>query len=290
MLNTAIKTERNYAPVARALLFLAGNYRRQPSLDDAAAVAGLSPWHFQREFTRLAGVSPKSFIAHLTLERAKRALAEGRPVLEAALNAGLSGPSRLHDLTLKIEAMTPGSYAKRGAGLTIRYGWHGSLLGPALIAVTEHGLCGVSFAEPGNEAAELPRMQGRWPAAQFVEDAQSTRPFATRLFGESLQGDPLRIQLIGTPWQIQVWKALLAIPEGSVAAYGALAEQLCSARAARATASAIARNPVALLVPCHRVITSTGALGGYRWGETRKRALLALESARAETTENTRGM
>src|SRR5579863_8904835 len=138
--------DSGYGRISRALLYLAANFRRQPTLEQAAEIAGLSLWHFQREFTRLAGVSPKAFIAHLTLERAKRALAEGKPVLDASLDAGLSGPSRLHDLVLKIEAMTPGTYAKRGAGLTISYGWHDSLLGRALLAATQNGLCGLSFA------------------------------------------------------------------------------------------------------------------------------------------------
>lgn len=272
----------NYGAISQALLYLADNFRRQPTLTEAAAIAGLSPWHFQREFTRLAGVSPKSFVAHLTLERAKHALAQGRPVLDAALDSGLSGSSRLHDLVLKVEAMTPGNYARRGAGLTVRHGWHESLLGRALLAVTEHGLCGLSFAAAGEEQAQFAGMAERWPEASFVEDVEATAPFAERIFHHASGREPVPVQLLGTPWQIHVWKALLAIPAGSVVAYGTLAEKICSARAARATASAIGRNPVALLIPCHRVIAATGALGGYRWGETRKRALLALEAARAE--------
>ena len=284
MSDTVELNTSSYGAISRALLFLADNFRRQPELAEAAAVAGLSPWHFQREFTRLAGVSPKAFVGHLTLERAKRSLSEGRPVLDAALDSGLSGPSRLHDLVLKVEAMTPGKYARRGAGLTVRYGWHDSLLGHALLAVTELGLCGLSFASPGEEQTQLADMTKRWPEARFVKDAAATTPYARQIFGrDGADGKTVPVQLFGTPWQLHVWKALLAIPAGSAMAYGALAEKLCSARAARATASAIGRNPVALLIPCHRVIAATGALGGYRWGETRKRALLALESARAET-------
>jgi len=283
MLDVAELRTSNYSAISRALLYLADNFRRQPTLAEAADVAGLSPWHFQREFTRLAGVSPKAFVAHLTLERAKRALAQGRPVLDAALDSGLSGPSRLHDLVLKVEAMTPGKYARRGAGLTVCYAWHESLLGRALLAVTEHGLCGLSFAASGEEKMQLADMTGRWPEAHFVEDIQATAGFAESIFHPAPGREPVPVQLFGTPWQIHVWKALLAIPAGSAVAYGALAEKLCSARAARATASAIGRNPVALLIPCHRVIAASGALGGYRWGETRKRALLALEAARAET-------
>lgn len=283
---TELRTS-NYGAISRALLFLADNFRQQPALAEAAAVAGLSPWHFQREFTRLAGVSPKAFVAHLTLERAKRALAQGKPVLSAALDSGLSGPSRLHDLVLKVEAMTPGKYARRGAGLTVCYGWHESLLGPALLAVTEHGLCGLSFAGAGEDKLQLAEMTKRWPEARFVEDDEATARFATQIFHhDATGGEAVPVQLFGTPWQIHVWKALLAIPAGSAVAYGTLAEKLCSARAARATASAIGRNPVALLIPCHRVITASGALGGYRWGETRKRALLALEAARTDATRS----
>lgn len=279
---TELKTS-NYGAISRALLFLADKFRRQPALAEAAAVAGLSAWHFQREFTRLAGVSPKAFVAHLTLERAKRALAHGRPVLDAALTSGLSGSSRLHDLVLKVEAMTPGNYARRGAGLTVRYGWHESLLGHALLAMTERGLCGLSFAAPGEESTQLADMTERWPEACFVEDTEATARFARQIFRpDEAEPETLPVHLFGTPWQIHVWKALLAIPPGSAVAYGVLAEKLCTARAARATASAIGRNPVALLIPCHRVIAASGALGGYRWGETRKRALLALEAARAE--------
>ena len=268
-----------FGPVSRALLYLAANYRQQPPLEQAAQVAKLSVWHFQREFTRLAGVSPKAFTAHLTLERAKQSLANGGRVLDASFDAGLSGPSRLHDLSLKIEAMTPGSYARRGAGLTICHGWHESLLGRALLAVTPHGLCGISFAGD-DEIAQLAEMTARWPKARFVHDPAATRPYADAIFGRAPKTDSISVRLFGTPWQINVWKALLAIPEGSAVAYGTLAQKLCSARAARATASAVAQNPVALLIPCHRVIAASGALAGYRWGETRKRALLALEAAR----------
>jgi AraC family transcriptional regulator, regulatory protein of adaptative response / methylated-DNA-[protein]-cysteine methyltransferase len=272
--------DANFDRIAKALLYLAANFRRQPSLDDAARVAGLSPFHFQREFTRMAGVSPKNFIAHLTLERAKHALLEGNTVLGGAFDAGLSGASRLHDLVLKAEAMTPGSYARRGAGVTIFYGWHPTFLGRALLAATEQGLCGVSFGAAEEREGQFSDMAARWPEARFVANESRIAPYSERLFARGGAGR-IPVQLFGTPWQLKVWQALLAIPEGSAVAYGALAERLCSARAARATASAIARNPIAILIPCHRVIASTGALGGYRWGEARKRALLALEGARA---------
>jgi AraC family transcriptional regulator of adaptative response/methylated-DNA-[protein]-cysteine methyltransferase len=275
-------TNTNYTRISRALLYLAENYRRQPSLDQAAGVAGLSPSHFQREFTRLTGISPKSFVGHLTLERAKRALIEGRSVLDASWSAGLSGQSRLYDLTIKVEAMTPGDYARRGAGLTIFYGWRSTLLGRALLAATERGLCGLSFAGEDQGKSQYDDMVARWPEARFVADEQLIDMYAEQIFFQAKRENPIPVRLSGTPWQINIWKALLKIPAGSAIAYGALAEQLCSSRAARATASAIGRNPVALLIPCHRVIAASGALGGYRWGEPRKRALLALEAARRE--------
>ena len=286
MLNVAYaamaEESSSYARISRALLYLAENYRRQPSLDEAAGVAGLSSWHFQREFTRLTGISPKSFIGHLTLEHAKRSLSEGRSVLDAAWSAGLSGPSRLHDLALKVEAMTPGEYARRGAGLTVFYGWRSTLLGRALLAATERGLCGLSFAGDDEGPQQYSDMAARWPEARFVADQKLIDMYAEQIFFGANPDNPIPVRLLGTPWQISVWKALVAIPAGSAVAYGALAERLCSPRAARATASAIARNPVALLIPCHRVIAASGALGGYRWGEPRKRALLALEAARSE--------
>ena len=277
---TIAEADLNFDRIAKAVIFLAANFLRQPSLEDAARVAGLSPFHFQRVFTRLAGVSPKDFVAHLTLQRAKRSLLQGSSVLNAAFDAGLSGASRLHDLVLKSEAMTPGNFAKRGAGVTIFYGWHSTLFGRALLAATGHGLCGLSFGTAEDQDEQISDMTARWPNADFVASDKEIAPYVEKIFIGKTRGS-IPIQLFGTPWQLKVWQALLTIPEGSAVAYGALAERLCSARAARATASAIGRNPIALLIPCHRVITATGALGGYRWGESRKRALLALEAARA---------
>jgi AraC family transcriptional regulator of adaptative response/methylated-DNA-[protein]-cysteine methyltransferase len=277
-----LEDSAGYRRIARAILYLAANYSHQPRLDEAARVAGLSPHHFQREFSRLAGVSPKSFVAHLTLERAKEGLAKGQSVMAAALDAGLSGPSRLHDLCLKLEAMTPGSYAKGGAGLEIAYGFHPSLFGTALVMATARGLCGLSFANEDEEEAALADMRARWPKARFVAGERATAPYAERIFHHSAQPLPLPIQLFGTPWQIKVWQALLALPEGGVATYRSIAERVCDGRAARATGAAIGRNPIALLIPCHRVLAANGALTGYHWGESRKRAMLALEAARTE--------
>lgn len=277
---TAPDTESaGYARIARAIAYLAENHASQPTLDDAARAAGLSPFHFQREFSRLAGVSPKSFVAHLTLEHAKQGLRAGASVMHAAFEAGLSGPSRLYDLTLKVEAMTPGAYAKGGAGLTIAYGFHPSLFGPALVMVTPRGLCGLAFGDEGEEGTLIADMRARWPNARFVEDEAAIAPYAKTIF--SGKGE-VPVQLFGTQWQIKVWQALIAIPEGKLTTYRAIAEKVCTARASRATGAAIGRNPIALLIPCHRVLASSGALTGYHWGVNRKRAMLALEAARAE--------
>jgi len=281
------ESDTNTARIAQAIRFLAENYLDQPDLAEAAKAAGLSPSHFQREFSRLAGVSPKSFVAALTLERAKAMLDQGASVFDAALDAGLSGPSRLYDLALKVEAMTPGDYAKGGAGLDIAYGFWPSLFGRALIMATDRGLCGLAFGDEDEEAALLSDMRARWPHARFRLDDNTAAHYASQIFRmTSDTGRPnlveLPIQLFGTPWQIKVWQALLAIPEGKLTSYRQVAERVCTARASRAAGAAIGRNPIALLIPCHRVIASSGALTGYRWGVDRKRAMLALESARAE--------
>lgn len=265
-----------YARIGRAIRYLSENYAKQPDLDAAASVAALSPYHFQRLFTRYVGVSPKSFVANLTLEHAKAELKNGASVLDAAIDAGLSGPSRLHDLCLKVEAMTPGAYAKGGEGLTIRYGFHSSLFGTALIMATEKGVCGLAFGDDGEEADTLSDMTGRWPKARFVEDASATAPYAERIF--ATKGE-VPIILIGTPWQVKVWRALLAIPRGRVTTYRALAAQISNPKFARAAGTAVGRNPISWLIPCHRVLGSDGALHGYHWGLARKRAMLAYEAA-----------
>lgn len=263
--------------IARAIHFLAENSERQPSLDDAAKIADLSPSHFQREFVKLAGVSPKNFVAHLTLARAKEELRNGQSVLDAALEAGLSAPSRLHDLCLKIEAMTPGEYAKGGAGLSVYYDFAQSLFGNAILTATDKGLCGLGFGD--DESEMLDDMTRRWPRAEFMRDAGRLKPYATKIFS---QGGDINLHLLGTKWQIKVWQALIEIPEGTVTSYAALAAKVGAKSAARATGTAVGRNPVSLLIPCHRVLGASGAITGYHWGITRKRAMLAWEAARQD--------
>ncbi len=271
----------DYRRMGRAIRFLSEHYLEQPNLDEAASVAGLSPFHFQRVFTRYVGVSPKSFVGHLTLAHAKDALKEGASVLEAALDSGLSGPSRLYDLCLKIEAMTPGEYGKGGEGVAIDYGFHDCPFGVALVMATPKGLCGLAFADEGEERAMLADMKSRWPNATYRENTEVTAKFAQRIFDPNGKGGELSLHLLGTPWQIQVWQALLAIPEGKMSTYGAIAQKIGSEKASRAVGAAVGRNPISWLIPCHRVLGSNGTLTGYHWGIVRKRAMLALEAARA---------
>lgn len=278
----------DYRRMARAIRYLAENYLDQPRLEDAAAAASLSPFHFQRLFTRYVGVSPKNFLGHLTLTHAKRDLAQGASVLDAALDAGLSGPSRLHDLALKIEAMTPGEYARGGEGIVIDFGFHACPFGVALVMTSPRGVCGLAFGDEGEEAAMLEDMKSRWPKAAFVGNTERTAPIAGRIFEPKATGAPLGLHLLGTPWQIKVWQALLAIPQGHVTTYRAIAEKIGGTGASRAVGTAVGRNPISLLIPCHRVLGSDGALHGYHWGLTRKRAMLAVEAARAESYERPR--
>jgi AraC family transcriptional regulator of adaptative response/methylated-DNA-[protein]-cysteine methyltransferase len=265
--------------MGRAIRYLSEHYLEQPRLEDAAESAGLSPFHFQRLFTRYVGVSPKNFVGHLTLDHARQELAGGQSVLGAALDAGLSGPSRLHDLCLKIEAMTPGDYARGGEGVAIDYGFVDCPFGIALIMATGKGVCGLAFADESKDAM-MDDMRARWPRAIYRENKARAENIARQIF-EAAGGD-VPLHLIGTPWQIKVWQALLEIPSGKVTTYRSIAEKVHSAKASRAVGTAVGRNPISWLIPCHRVLGSDGALHGYHWGLTRKRSMLALEAARQD--------
>jgi AraC family transcriptional regulator of adaptative response/methylated-DNA-[protein]-cysteine methyltransferase len=283
-----LKTYENgtdYRRMARAIAFLSAHYAEQPRLEDAADAAGLSPFHFQRTFTRYVGVSPKAFVGHLTLGHAKAELANGASVLSAALEAGLSGPSRLHDLCLKIEAMTPGEYARGGEGLNVEFGFHDSPFGIALIMTTEKGVCGIAFGDEADQHAMLADMKARWSRATYREERTRTERIARRIFDPMAAQHELALHLMGTPWQIQVWQALLAIPEGKFATYGRVARALHKDTASRAVGAAVGRNPISYLIPCHRVLGSRGAITGYHWGAHRKRAMLAIEAARTSQRE-----
>jgi AraC family transcriptional regulator of adaptative response/methylated-DNA-[protein]-cysteine methyltransferase len=250
------------------------------TLDTLAAAMDMSPAHFQRLFTQWVGVSPKRYQQYLALGQARDLLARRHTTLDTADAVGLSGSGRLHDLFLRWEAMSPGDYARGGAGLTIRHGWFDSPFGPALVMGTDRGLCGIAFASETGPDAAMADLTARWPAATFADDPAALRPWADAAFGATPGETPL--YLIGAPFQIKVWEALLAIPSGHVTTYGDIARVIGSPKAVRAVGTAVGRNPVSWLIPCHRALRKSGALGGYHWGLPVKRAMLAWESARAE--------
>ncbi len=273
---------RDYIRVERAIRYLDANRGRQPELAEIAASVHLSEYHFQRLFQRWAGISPKRFLQFLTKEDAKRRLRESATVLEAALAAGLSGPGRLHELLVECEAVTPGELRRGGESLEIRYGFHPSPFGECLIAATSRGICALRFVGVTGRATELDGLAREWPRARLIQDRGATAVLAARAFTNLAGGKaPLRLHLKGTNFQIKVWEALLAIPEGAVTTYSALARAIGQSGAARAVGSAVGRNPVALLIPCHRVLRSVGDISGYRWGAARKQAMLAREAPRA---------
>lgn len=279
--NRRTAAARDYDRIERAIAYIAAHARRQPTLDEVAAAVHVSPYHFQRLFTRWSGISPKRFLGLLTLEHAKRALVESRSVLDAALDAGLSGPSRLHDLFITCEAVTPGEYKARGRGLTIRYGIHDGPFGRFVLGLTGRGICALEFDDATETAtASLAR---RWPLARLVRDQAATAAVAATLFGE---GSGLRLWCQGTNFQIKVWSALLRVPPGGLVSYRQLAAAVGHPKAVRAVGNALAHNPIAVLIPCHRVIRSTGLFDDYKWGATRKRALIAWEAAQAARNED----
>jgi AraC family transcriptional regulator of adaptative response/methylated-DNA-[protein]-cysteine methyltransferase len=272
--------EIDYARIEKAIRYLDENFRRQPDLSEVAAAVGLSDFHFQRLFSRWAGVSPKRFLQFLTAEYARGLLLDSSTVLDAAFAAGLSGPGRLHDLLVSVDGVTPGETRSRGAGLTIRYGEHPTPFGDCLIAATERGVCAMSFNSPDALPAALGELQERWSSATLVADPAATAPIARGIFGGGDDAEPVRLHLVGTNFQIRVWEALLRIPDGSVVTYEQLAQRVGAPAAARAVGTAVGRNPIAYVIPCHRVIRKTGAFGEYRWGAVRKRAMLGWEAAR----------
>ena len=266
----------DYRRMTQALTWLAARWRDRPSLDEAAAAVGLSPSHFQRVFTRWAGVSPKTFTASLAHAEARAALEAGASVLDAAYDVGLSGPSRLHDLFIAQEAVTPGEARRRGAGLELRWGFAPTPFGRGLWVTTDRGLCGLAF-DDGDEAAALEDMRRRWPAASWIRDDAVARAYAVKAFGEN--PGPVPLVLIGPPFQVQVWKALLRTPSGATTTYGQVAASIGAPKAARAVGAAIGANPISWLIPCHRFLGADGRLTGYHWGVERKAAMLSYEAA-----------
>jgi len=276
------QTPYHYAVIARALRLI-DEAGPGLTLDGLADKMGMSPAHFQRVFSQWVGVSPKRYQQYLTLDHARRLLADRFTVLDTALSTGLSGGGRLHDLFLTWEAMSPGDYARGGAGLTIYWGWFESPFGAALVMGTAKGICGIGFAAETGAEATMEDLVARWPRADFVEDPMRLRPWALSAFGMSPDQTETPIYLIGAPFQIKVWEALLRIPTGHVTTYGEIAGAIGHPAAVRAVGTAVGRNPISFVIPCHRALRKSGGLGGYHWGLPVKRAMLAWEAARSET-------
>jgi len=271
----------DYRRIAQAINYLEAHVAEQPSLDEVAEHIGLSAYHFQRLFKSWAGVSPKRFLQYLTVENAKTLLRNSASVLDAALDVGLSGPGRLHDLFVSVEAMTPGEFKHQGRALQVSYGFHATPFGECLLAVTSRGICSLAFVEPENRSVVLEALLKSWQDARILENPEAGRSAIQQIFGpySDQPQTPIRVFLRGTNFQIKVWEALLRIPEGRAVSYGCLADRVGHPRAHRAVGTAVGHNPIAYLIPCHRVLRTNGDIGGYRWGTTRKRAILAREAA-----------
>ena len=289
--NDATELSGHYQLIEQAIQYIETNVNRQPELDEIAAAIGLSEYHFQRLFTRWAGISPKRFMQFLTKEHAKELLSHSENLLDTTHQVGLSSLGRLHDLFIKTEAVTPGEYKSRGAGLTMHYGLHPTPFGKCLIAATERGICHLSFVQT-SEGGAIDNLAADWKQARMIEDHRSTAPLVLQIFSELGSGSgfepsrenlagfpnqPLKLHLRGTNFQIKVWESLLDIPAGSVTTYGQIAAQIGNPNALRAVGTAVGHNPIAILIPCHRVLRKGGGFGNYRYGTARKKALLAKE-------------
>lgn len=274
----------DYERIAKAIEFIADRVDCQPTLEEVAAHLHLSPFHFQRLFCRWAGVTPKRFLQVLTVERAKRLLAEAKPLLAVSDALGLSSGSRLYDHFVQLEAVTPGEFKTRGAGLVIRFAVHETPFGPAFVAMTPRGICHFAFVDGGDIDGQLAALRAQWPLADLLEDGRAAQAVVCAMFGEPghrEHGVPISLHVSGTNFQVSVWKALLNIAPATLASYAQVADAVGRPKAARAVGQAVGANPVALLIPCHRVIRESGELGGYHWGGTRKLAIQAWEQARA---------
>jgi AraC family transcriptional regulator of adaptative response/methylated-DNA-[protein]-cysteine methyltransferase len=273
---------RDYDSVRRAIAFISEHWRSQPTIEAMADAAGVTPDELHHLFRRWASLTPKAFMQALTLDHAKSVLRDSASVLDAALDSGLSGPGRLHDLFVTHEAMSPGEWKNGGAGLSLRYGFHPSPFGTAIVIATSRGLAGLAFADPGEEQIAFADMKGRWPNATYVEDSNSTAALAQRIFDTRLwrPNQPLRVILIGTDFEVRVWETLLKIPMGKAVSYSDIACKINSPKASRAVGAAIGKNPVSFVVPCHRALGKDGKLTGYHWGITRKQAMLGWEAGR----------
>jgi len=272
----------DYERIEKAILYLRENFREQPELEEIAAGIGVSKYHFQRLFRRWAGISPKRFLQYLTGEYVGHLLRDSHSVMDASLEAGLSGPGRLHDLVVNLHGVTPGELKAGGEGLLIRHGIHPSPFGDCLIAMTDRGVCGLFFETVSGWDQTLAEHKEQWPGARYAKDQDATGIIADRIFSDRQDGvrESMDLFVKGTNFQIKVWEALLRIPPGALVSYGDIARFIDQPKAARAVGSANAKNQVALLIPCHRVIRESGVFGEYRWGTTRKLAIFAWERAR----------
>jgi AraC family transcriptional regulator of adaptative response/methylated-DNA-[protein]-cysteine methyltransferase len=276
----------DYQQIEKAISFLEQHAPEQPSLEKVASHVQLSPFHFQRLFKRWAGVSPKRFLQFLTVEHAKQLLLESASVLETSYEVGMSGPGRLHDLFVSVDAVTPGEFKRQGQGVEINYAFQKTPFGEAIVAETSRGLCHLAFVDHETKDSAFTVLQKNWPLATLQEDHQTGHNAIEQIFSPATKTgqEPIRVFLKGTNFQIKVWQALLMIPEGKVVSYGDLAKAVTSPNAHRAVGSAAGQNPLACLIPCHRVLRANGEIGGYRWGSTRKRAMLAREAAKSSST------
>lgn len=270
----------DYEIVRRAVEYVNLRFRDQPEVEEIARAAGVHPRALTDLFRRWCGLTPKDFLQAVTIDAARRVLSESDNVLDAAYELGLSGPGRLHDLFVVHESMSPGEWKTGGAGLVVRYGFHASQFGKALAMVTPRGLCGLAFADEGEEDQALADMRRRWPNAIYIEDPLATAPYAARIFdrGAWSPDDPLRIVFIGTDFEVKVWETLMRIPLGKATTYSSIASCVERPKAARAIGAAVGKNPMSFVVPCHRVLGKNGDLTGYHWGLTRKRAILGWEA------------
>ncbi len=276
----------HFARIAQAIEYIQVNFQVQPSLDELAASVHLSPFHFQRLFSDWAGTSPKKFLQYISLEHAKKLLHEDASVEATALDTGLSGAGRLHDLFIKIEGMTPGEYKNGGASLTIRYRYSTSPFGDVIVASTAKGVCHIAFYDDEHEALAI--LQAKFPHAHYQQLDDPLQQAALQIFQLDWRAlDQVKLHLKGTDFQLKVWEALLKIPQGRLTTYGAIAQRIGSGAASRAVGTAIGDNPVAFLIPCHRVIRATGALGGYHWNLARKRAMIGWEAAQVDVVNLT---
>jgi AraC family transcriptional regulator of adaptative response/methylated-DNA-[protein]-cysteine methyltransferase len=293
MKSESVYNSADYDRIAQVIAFMRQNYLSQPDLATVAQHIGLSEYHFQRLFTRWAGISPKRFLQYLTIEYAKSKINQTQNLLDLTLDVGLSSPGRLHDLFVNLEAMSPGEFKAGGAGLQIHYGIHDTPFGKALIATTPRGVCNLNFLDAANLLTAEQTLRRSWSNAEIIYDIKATQPLNDVIFDASISRDsttwtfreqkPLTLLVKGTNFQIQVWRALLNVPFGGMTTYQSVAEMISRPTATRAVGTAVGNNPIGYLIPCHRVIRASGELGGYRWGLERKTAILGWEASRTSS-------